>query len=124
MDVDVFGSTRVWNKNNIVYQDNQSAIKMEQNGRDSTTGKSRHINIRYFFVKDRIAKGGNKVEYCPTGLMLADYFTKALYGKQLVELREYIMGWRDITDLMTPSTNKEHVGRWTITREDRLTDEV
>ena len=39
-------------KNKILYQDNQSAIKMEKLGRNSCTGNSRHINIRFFFVKD------------------------------------------------------------------------
>ena len=42
---------------NILYQDNQSAIKMEKNGQESCTGNSRHIDLRYFFVKDRIDKG-------------------------------------------------------------------
>ena len=43
--------------NNIIYQDNQSAIKMEKNGRNSCTGNSRHIDIRFFYVKDRVEKG-------------------------------------------------------------------
>ena len=33
---------------NILFQDNQSAIKMETNGRRSCTCKSRHVNIRFF----------------------------------------------------------------------------
>ena len=33
---------------NVLFQDNQSAIKMETNGRRSSTGNSRHIHIRYF----------------------------------------------------------------------------
>ena len=36
-------------ENNIIYQDNSSALKMETNGRNSCTGKSRHIDVRYFF---------------------------------------------------------------------------
>ena len=36
---------------NILFQDNQSAIKMETNGRRSCTGNSRHVNIRYFLLK-------------------------------------------------------------------------
>ena len=39
-------------KSNVLYQDNQSTIKMEVNGRNSCTGNSRHIDIQYFFVKD------------------------------------------------------------------------
>jgi len=63
---------------NIVYQDNQSAIKMERNGRNPCTGNSRHVDIRYFFVKDRIDKDEISVEYCPTDIMLADFLTKPL----------------------------------------------
>ena len=73
-------------KDNVVYQDNQSTIHMAKNGRDSTTGNSRHINIRYFFVKDRIDKGEMRVDYLPTNVMLADYFTKPLMGKRFMDL--------------------------------------
>ena len=88
-------------KNNVVYQDNESAMLMEKNGRNSCTGNSRHVNIRYFFVKDRIDKKELKVEYCPTHLMLADYFSKPLRGKQFQEQRSYLMGWKPLTDLIT-----------------------
>ena len=35
-------------KQKILYQDNQSTIKMEVNGQNSCTGNLRHIDIRYF----------------------------------------------------------------------------
>lgn len=66
---------------NILYQDNESTIRMERNGQNSCTGNSRHVHIRYFFVKDRIDKGEVEVQYCPTYQMLADYFTKPLQGR-------------------------------------------
>ena len=47
----------------VLFQDNQSAIKMERNGRNSCTGNSRHIDIRYFFIKDRVKSGKIKVVY-------------------------------------------------------------
>ena len=50
----------------IIYQDNQSAILMEKNGRASSSKRTRHINIRYFFVTDRVANGEVSIEYCPT----------------------------------------------------------
>ena len=50
-----------------------------------------HINIRYFFVADRIADGEVKVEYCPTGDMLADFFTKSLQGCTFQTFRNQIM---------------------------------
>ena len=80
-------------------QDNQSTILMLKNGRNSCTGNSRHINIRYFFVKDRIDKKEIKVEYCPSLIMLADYFTKPLQGVLFNKLRDVIMGYRPISDL-------------------------
>jgi hypothetical protein len=66
---------------NIVYQDNQSAMLLENNGRMSSSKRTRHIDIRYFFVTDNIKKGNMRVEYCPTDDMLADFFTKPLQGK-------------------------------------------
>ena len=87
-------------KENILYQDNKSAILMEINGRNSCTGNSRHINIRYFWVKDRVDKGKIKIRYLPTHLMLADFFTKPLMGKLFETMREYIMGWKPIEDLI------------------------
>ena len=89
-------------------------MRMEKNGRNSCTGNSRHVNIRYFFVQDRIAKGEMRVEYCPTLLMLADYFTKPLNGKRFRELRSVIMGHKSIYDL-DPSLlhpTKERVKIW------------
>eukprot|EP00957_Ditylum_brightwellii_P134634 10264129-Ditylum_brightwellii.AAC.1 len=55
---------------------------MEAQGYKGTSSKrTRHTNIRYFFVADRIAAGNHTVEYCPTGMMLGDFFTKPLQGK-------------------------------------------
>ena len=64
--------------NVILYQDNKSAIILQENGRMSTGKRSRHLNIRYFFVTDVIKKGLLKVMYCPTGDMIADFFTKPI----------------------------------------------
>ena len=38
-------------KSSIFYQDNESAIKLEENGRKSCGEKSRHVDIRYFLLK-------------------------------------------------------------------------
>ena len=86
-------------KNNLLYQDNQSTILMLKNGRNSCTGNSRHIDIRYFFVKDRVSKGEVKVEYCSSECMLADFFTKPLQGAIFTIFRDVIMGYKDISTL-------------------------
>jgi hypothetical protein len=64
----------------VLYQDNQLAMKLEINGRNSCTGNSRHISIRYFFVTDRLDNEEFMIEYCPTKEMIAGYFTKLLQG--------------------------------------------
>ena len=97
---------------NIILQDNQSAILMEKNGRNSCTGNSRHINVRYFFIKDRVENKEVIIKYCPTEVMLADFYTKALQGSLFNLFRDVIMGYKDISDLMTPVDLlfKERVG--------------
>jgi len=67
-------------KDNILYQDNKSAILLERNGRVSSTKRTKHMDIRYFFVTDRIKCGEFKTEWCPTNEMIADFMTKPLQG--------------------------------------------
>jgi hypothetical protein len=60
-------------RDNIVYQDNQSSMQREKNGRGSSSKRTRHINVRYFFVTDRIEESKEvNVECCPTGDMIGD----------------------------------------------------
>ena len=39
-----------------IYKYNESAIKLERNGRNSCTGNLRHIDIKFFWVKDCVNK--------------------------------------------------------------------
>ena len=87
-------------KKNIIFQYNQSTISKENNGRDSCTGNSRHINIRHFLVKDRVDKGSIEVKYFSTHLMIYDYFTKLLQGKMFKIFCDLIMGYFHINDLL------------------------
>ena len=87
-------------RSNTIFQDKKSAILMERNGRNSCTGNSRHINVRYFWVKDKIDQGEVKIEYLPTHLMVADFFTKPFVGLLSKKLREYIMGWMPMSELI------------------------
>jgi hypothetical protein len=56
----------------IVYQDNKSAMLLEKNGKRSSRKQTRHINIRYFFVTDRVRAGEVGIEHCSTHDMTAD----------------------------------------------------
>jgi hypothetical protein len=67
-------------KLNIMYQDNQSTMKLENNDKASSGKRTRHFDIKYFYVTDLIARDEVEVIYCPTNNILADYMTKALTG--------------------------------------------
>ena len=75
----------------VVYQDNKSAILLEENGQASSSKQTRHINIRYYFVADRANCGEIKLRYCPTTEMLGDYFTKPLQGGLFTKFRDRIL---------------------------------
>ena len=75
----------------IVFQDNHSAMLLENNGRASSSKRTRHLNIRYFFIHDRIEAKEVRVEYCGTDDMVADFFSKPLQGAQFKKFRDFIM---------------------------------
>jgi hypothetical protein len=101
-------------KTNTLHQDNQSAMKMERNGRSSCGQKSRHIDIRYFFIKDRVDSGEIDIVYCPTEMMVADFFTKPLQGALFRKLKAVIMGDIDVATFLDMSSRpKECVGKET-----------
>ena len=75
----------------VVYQDNKSAILLEENGRASSSKRTRHINIRYYFVTDCANCGEIKLQHCPTAEMLGDYFTKPLQGALFTKFRDRIL---------------------------------
>jgi hypothetical protein len=78
-------------RENKVFQDNKSAILLEENGRRSSSRRTRHINIRYFFVTDRIQAKELTVEYCPTEDMVGDMFTKPLQGNKFRNFRDAVL---------------------------------
>ena len=75
----------------VVYQDNKSAILLEENGRASSSKRTRHINIRYYLMTDRANCGEIKLQHCPTTEMLGDYFTKPLQGGLFTKFRDRIL---------------------------------
>ena len=77
---------------NILYQDNKSAIILENNGRKSAGKQFRAMNIRYFFMTDQIEKGHVTTDYCPTDDMIGDYMSKPLQGSKFQKFRTTIMG--------------------------------
>ena len=77
---------------NIVYQDNQSAILLETNGRKSSRKRTRALNVQYFMVTDQVKKGHLVVRYCPTDDMVGNYMTKSMQGIKFSKFWNIIMG--------------------------------
>jgi hypothetical protein len=77
---------------NILHQDNRSAILLQKNGKMSSGKRTKHIAIRYFFVTDRIKAGEISPKWCPTGEMIADFLTKPLQGVMFCKFRDLLMG--------------------------------
>ena len=69
--------------------DNQSTIKLIQNG--VINKRSKHIDVRYKFITERIKSEKIEIKYCPTEKQLADVFTKALNKVKFKQLVDSIM---------------------------------
>jgi len=76
-----------------IREDNMSTIKMAKNGR-SNSDRTKHINIRYFFVKQFLDSGEFNIEHCATENQIADILTKPLQGDHFLRLRDILLGYK------------------------------
>ena len=74
----------------VMMDDNQGCIALSQN--KMTTKRSKHINVRYHFCREKVASGDIIVLYCPTEEMLADILTKPLPRDRHLKLILIILG--------------------------------
>jgi hypothetical protein len=79
-------------KDNVLFQDNKSSILLEKNVKASSSKRTKHINIRYFFITSRVSNEEVSVVWCPTGDMIGDYATKPLQGALFRKNKDQIMG--------------------------------
>ena len=77
---------------NVIEQDNTSAIQLEQNGKQSSTRRTRHINIRYFYLMDKVKNSEVSIVYKPTHDMISDYLKKPLQGKLFAKHQDALLG--------------------------------
>jgi histone deacetylase 1/2 len=75
----------------VLYQDNLSTIFLANKGR-STSERTRHIKIRYFFITHYVEMGEIRIEHMPTAQMIADILTKALHGTLFKKFSAAITG--------------------------------
>ena len=101
---------------NTLFQDNQSAMKIITNGKRSSGQKTKHMDNRYFWIKDRLQSENIEVVYCPTEKMIADFFTKPLQGNLFRKFRDVVLGYKHISSLndddnTEESSSQERVGK-------------
>ena len=77
----------------ILHQDNMSTISMINKGGTSSL-RTRHIKIRYFFVNDKVLSGEVCVKYLRSEDMVSDGLTKPLQGSDFIIKRDKMMNWR------------------------------
>lgn len=75
-------------KPTTIYCDNKSAIAMAKNPVHHS--RTKHIAIKYHFLREAEANKEIQVDYCPTEEQLADIFTKALPRPKFEELRKML----------------------------------
>ena len=69
----------------VIFEDNQSAIGMSEH--QSYHGRTKHVDIKYHFIREQVAANRVRLRYCKSCDMIADILTKALCGPQFKKLR-------------------------------------
>jgi transposase InsO family protein len=71
-------------KATVIFVDNQSAIKLVKN--PEFHKRTKHIDVRYHYIREKVNAKEIKVEYVPSELQKADIFTKALTKEKFKRL--------------------------------------
>ena len=72
----------------LIYEDNQGCIQLAKNPIHHR--KTKHIDIQYHFVREKVESKEIELEHCSSGSMIADICTKPLPGPKYKELRELL----------------------------------
>lgn len=70
----------------VMFCDNSSTIKLSKN--PVLHGRSKHIHVRFHFLRELVNDGAIKLEYCSTQDQLADVMTKAVKLEVFEKLRD------------------------------------
>ena len=70
----------------VIHEDNQSAICMAKN--PQFHGRTKHIEIKYHFIREKVHDGIIELKYCKTNDMIADILTKGLSFEKFARLRD------------------------------------
>ena len=78
--------------NNVIEHHSISEIHLKQNGKWSSRKCTRHINIRYFYVTDKIQNDYWSMIYKPSHEMVSDFLTNPLQGKPFAKHLDIFLG--------------------------------
>ena len=81
-----FGISKIGNL--VIFQDNMGTLDLAKNKKIKT--RTKHIDVRYHFIREQVSAGGIKLVHCPTQLMQADILTKALPANLFLKCRDSI----------------------------------
>jgi hypothetical protein len=74
----------------VILEDNQSTIKLAL--KQTSSERTKHIDVRHHFVKQCVAKGSISLVYVPTAFQAADCLTKSLDKVKTTLFRQIILG--------------------------------
>jgi hypothetical protein len=77
----------------IIYQDNNSTMSLIARG-GPCSKRSRHIDIRHFWMAERVRDSVVAIVRCPTEIMWANILTKAVQGAQFIAERTGLTNWK------------------------------
>ena len=78
----------------LIHEDNEACIAVATN--PMAQKRTRHIDIKYHFIRDYVDDETIKIIWCPTSEMLADMMTKTLTGQALITDRAKILSNRTL----------------------------
>ena len=70
----------------VIFEDNQSCIKMLQKDKTAVSQRTKHIATKYHFVRDLYHSQTIDVKYLPSQQMIADLLTKPLGAQKISQL--------------------------------------
>ena len=74
----------------MIFEDNQACIALSKNSLVNT--RSKHIDIKYHFNREKVESGEVVLKYCPSTEMITDVMTKPLPAPRHRALIKLIMG--------------------------------
>jgi len=72
-----------------IFEDNAACVKLAKN--PVSHGKTKHIEIKYHHIREKIADGTVKITQVPTTEMLADIFTKSLTKQPFMRIKNQLL---------------------------------